>query len=161
MKWQIALGVAASIVLTGCGSTKLVTTTETQTQTTSTTVTTTETHVHVKIKRGPPITTTQTTTHTLTASSPAYEPSSSGQSFSGNGEENIGTVHVRQDSELYWSCPSCGGDNFTIENSDGDSDIAVNALGPTSGKTFIDAGTYHDVTVNTEGGDWTLSIHPG
>jgi hypothetical protein len=98
MKRAIALTAIAAGALSGCGATKYVTTTATQT--TSTTVTSTTTRTKIRIRRGPPITTTETTTHTITASSPAYQPSSSGQSFSGADTENVGTIHVRQGSEL-------------------------------------------------------------
>jgi hypothetical protein len=158
MKRLIAVLVGAA-ALVGCGSTKYVTTTDTQTTSTTLTSTTTRTKIHVK--RGPPITTTETTTHTITASSPAFEPSSHGQAFSGDGAYNIGTIHVHDDSELYWSCSSCADQNFQMSNSDPNVNITVNALGPTSGKTFLDAGDYHDVTVNTEGGAWAITINPG
>jgi hypothetical protein len=83
-------------------------------------------------------------------------------SFSGNGGENIGTINVSQPSELEWSCPSCAGDNFAISNSANDANqIDVNALGPTSGQTYVDPGSYHDVEINTEGGAWTINIVPG
>jgi hypothetical protein len=160
MKWTIGLAALLTGALAaGCGSTKLVTTTLTHTRTSSTTVTSTTTHTKIRIKRGPPITTTETTTHTITASSPAYEPSSSGQSFSGADTENLGTIRVKHGSELYWSCDGCSDSNFIINNSDLNS-IEVNSLDATSGKTYVDAGTYHDVTIEGTG-SWSVSIHPG
>jgi hypothetical protein len=159
MKRAIALTAIAAGALNGCGATKYVTTTATQT--TSTTVTSTTTRTKVRIRRGPPITTTETTTHTITASSPAYQPNSSGQSFSWADTENIGTIHVRQGSELYWSCAGCSAANFIVNNSGGDpGTIAVNSLDATSGKTYVDQGAYHDVTVEGSG-PWSFSIHPG
>ena len=160
MKRTIALAALPIVALAvaACGATKYVTTTATQT--TSTTVTSTTTHTKVRVKRGPPITTTETTTNTITASSPAYQPSSSGQSFSGADSENMGTIHVHQPSELYWSCAGCASSNFIVNNSDASLTITVNSLNATSGKTYLDAGTYHDVTVEGSG-PWTVSIHPG
>lgn len=156
----VAVGALSACVIGGCGATKYLTTT--QTQTASTTVTTTTTTTHVVVHRGPPITTTKTDTDTITASSPAFAPDSSGQRFSGTGEENIGPITVHASSELHWSCPSCSGANFVIENSPNDaSSIAVNALDQASGQTYVDAGSYNDVTINTEGGAWTLTINPG
>jgi hypothetical protein len=163
MKRSIGLAALATtgILVAGCGSTKVVTTTETHTHThtTSTTVTSTTTQTRIHIKRGAPITTTETTIHTITASSPAYEPSSTGQDFSGADTENLGTIHIQHSSELYWSCPGCSDSNFII-NVDGLNDIAVNSLDATTGKTFVDAGTYHDTTIEGTGA-WTLSFHPG
>jgi hypothetical protein len=157
----VSLVAIGACVLAGCGATKYITATETQT--TSTTVTTTTTTTHTVVHRGPPITTTTTTTDTITASSPAFAPTSKGQAFSGTGTENIGPVTVHAPSELHWSCSSCGGANFVIESTPaGDaSPIAVNALDQTSGQTYVDAGTYNDVTINTEGGAWSITINPG
>lgn len=39
--------------------------------------------------------------------------------------------------------------------------IGVNGLDQTSGQTVLDAGTYTDVTINTEGQGWTITIDPG
>ena len=84
------------------------------------------------------------------------------QVLKGVGTENIGTIKVPTDSTLRWSCPSCAGVNFIIDNdfNDGD-DITVNGLNQTSGKTVIDAGAYHKVQIITEGQAWTLTITPG
>jgi len=156
----VPLAMVGACALAGCGATKYITTT--QTQTTSTTVTTTTTTTHTVVHRGPPITTTTTATDTITASSPAFAPTSSGQAFSGTGTENLGPITVHAASELRWSCSSCGAGNFVINNSADDaSSIAVNALDQTSGQTYVDAGTYNDVTIETEGGAWTITIHPG
>jgi len=83
------------------------------------------------------------------------------QTFRGNGSENLGTIDVPTQSTLRWRCQSCANSNFVITNSFNDpGTIDVNALGPTSGKTAMDAGTYHDVSVNTEGRGWTITIAP-
>ena len=84
------------------------------------------------------------------------------QVFKGTGSENIGTINVAADSTLHWSCPSCKHDNFQIFNKvTDDSQIGVNGLNQTSGKTVVDADLYHDVDINTEGGAWTIKIVPG
>ncbi len=98
-------------------------------------------------------------TQTTTSPSPS---ASKPQTFSGAGSENIGTITVPASSTLAWSCASCGSGNFIINNSiNDDSQIGVNALDQTSGKTVIDAGTYTDVAINTEGQDWTITLTPG
>jgi hypothetical protein len=94
---------------------------------------------------------------TTVASKPAAKP----QTFRGVGTENVGTITVSVDSTLRWSCPSCGNANFQILNSDAGSDIAVNGLDQTSGKTLVTEGSYHKVTINTEGGAWAFTITPG
>lgn len=83
------------------------------------------------------------------------------QTFRGDGTQNIGTIAVPVDSVLHWSCPSCGSSNFIVQNSDITTDINVNGLNQKSGKTVVDAGTYHNVTINTEGSQWTIRIVPG
>jgi hypothetical protein len=92
-----------------------------------------------------------------TAAPPAHP-----QTFTGTGTENIGTINVAVASTLHWSCPSCGADNFQVFNSANDSGlIGVNGLDQTGGQTVLDAGTYTDVTINTEGQGWTITIDPG
>lgn len=115
------------------------------------------------------VTHTNTVTKTVTAaappsttSAPAVGGPADGHVFHGNGGQSIGTINVSAPSTLRWSCPSCAGDNFAVTNSPSDSgSIFVNALGPTSGSTSVDPGVYHDVSVDTEGGDWTIVISPG
>lgn len=111
------------------------------------------------------VTVTGTQSAAQSASTPAVpaptQPAAQPQTFSGVGTENVGTITVASDSTLSWSCPSCGSANYQILNSDVDSSIAVNGLDETSGTTVIPAGTYHDVTVNTEGENWTFTITPG
>jgi hypothetical protein len=108
------------------------------------------------------VTDTVTASATPTAAAAAPAPTGGGQHFSGTGTQNIGTVNVSQQSTLRWSCPSCASSNFQIFNSANDgSPIPVNGLNQTGGQTVIDAGAYHDVTVNTEGQGWTITINPG
>lgn len=97
-----------------------------------------------------------TTTQSVSASTPEPGP------FSGQGDENLGTVRVPDNTVLNWSCPSCAGsngDNFIVDNSPGDGAlIDVNSLDQGSGQTVVDGGVYHDVSVTTEGSAWTLTF---
>ena len=162
MRARFAVASVALLALAGCGATKTIT--DTTTTTTSLTFASTSTQVSVSTVRVAATTITSTTTTSITSTKVSTttalpHPTSS---FSGNGSENIGTVNVSQPSELKWSCPSCTSDNFQIGNNPNDSSqITVNALGPTSGQTYLDPGTYHDVSINTEGGAWTINIVPG
>lgn len=109
----------------------------------------------------PALVTTPTTTHS-TASKPAPAPAAKPQTFTGTGTENLGTINVPVQSTLHWSCPSCGSANFVISNNINDNNqLTVNDLNVTSGKTAVDAGTYSDVQVLTEGQAWTITISPG
>jgi len=130
--------VAAGVSACGGGSTATVTTTVTSAATTSSS--------------------TASTASRAATSTAAAVP----QSFSGDGSENLGTITVPESSTLTWSCATCGSGNFIINNDTSDSSqIAVNALDQTSGLTVIDAGTYHDVSINTEGQNWSISITSG
>jgi hypothetical protein len=83
---------------------------------------------------------------------------------SGQGAENLGTITVPAHTVLEWSCSTSATDNGNVIVGNNPSDpkqIDVNALGQASGQTVVDAGTYHDVTINTEGDAWTLTFaHP-
>lgn len=103
-----------------------------------------------------------TGTGTAAGTSSTDSPPAQPQTFKGVGTENIGTIDVSVQSTLHWSCSSCANDNFIVSNSFNDSGtIDVNSDGPTSGQTVVDAGTYHDVSINTEGEAWTITIDPG
>ncbi len=114
------------------------------------------------------VSSTSTVTNTATgpasstsSSSTAQVPAAKPQTFTGTGTENLGTINVPVSSELVWSCPTCGNANFQIFNNSSDtSHIAVNALDQTSGQTYVDSGTYSDVTINTEGQGWSFTITP-
>ncbi len=81
------------------------------------------------------------------------------QKFHGDGQKNLGTIVVPDDSTISWKCPSCGSTNFSIHNaSSDDSNIPTNALNQTRGVDPISAGTYHTVVVDTTGGPWTVAI---
>lgn len=103
-----------------------------------------------------------TTSTPAGASQPPAAPSVAPQRFAGTGAENIGTINVPTQSTLHWSCATCSGGNFIIDNSaTDDGQISVNSLNQTHGVTVIDAGTYHDVSINTEGQHWSISIRAG
>ncbi len=168
--WK-ALAVAVVTFLLGVG---IGAAGKTKTQTQTTTVVDNNTVLQTVTARAPSADAVRTVTvakiqvRTVTAASSGSTNSGSGssgggaQTFHGDGSENIGTVNVASQSTLHWSCPSCANDNFAVTNSANDSGlIDVNALGPTSGQTVVDAGTYHDVSINTEGGVWTITITPG
>jgi hypothetical protein len=104
-----------------------------------------------------PVSSNSQTVSAAAAAKPAPKP----QTFRGVGTENLGTITASVDSTLRWSCPSCGSANFQILTSDVGKDIAVNGLDQTSGQTVVTAGSYHGVTINTEGGSWALRIAPG
>ena len=111
--------------------------------------------------KSPALVTTPTTT-TATATKPAPAPTAKAQTFTGAGTENLGTINVPVQSTLHWRCPSCGSDNFVINNSfNDDNQLTVNDLNETSGQTAVDSGTYTDVQVLTEGQAWTVTITPG
>jgi hypothetical protein len=122
-----------------------------------------------KVVQAPPKVITQVQTKTVTVQAPTPAPSSTpapsapagGQTFHGTDTENIGTIHVPVDSTLTWSDSGAASDNFIINNSyDDGSQIGVNSLDQTSGKTVISAGDYHGVQV-MGAGDWTFTITPG
>lgn len=142
--------VAAAMALAGCGSTKLVTTTayQTATETTTAVITNTDTVTHVRrLSSIPPVTTTQTTTQTITT---APQPTSS---FSGNGGENLGTLHIRSDSTIHWT-----DDGGLFAFSDSTDGIFVNSEG-SGGTSEVASGTYTGVSVNASG-NWTIQIVP-
>jgi hypothetical protein len=84
------------------------------------------------------------------------------QTFTGNANENVGSIKVSDPSTLSWQCASCGTGNFIIDNNNNDtSQLEVNALDQTSGSTYVDPGTYTDVSITTEGQAWSFTITPG
>jgi predicted RNA-binding Zn-ribbon protein involved in translation (DUF1610 family) len=83
------------------------------------------------------------------------------QTFSGTGQKSLGTIIIPTDTVVSWSCPSCGNDNFIINNADSDSNsFATNGLDQTSGVDPIAAGTYHTVVIDTTSGPWSITIAP-
>lgn len=133
---------AAAIGLAACGSS----TTTTSSTTITHTATDTLTHT-VKLSSIPPVTTTTTVTTTVTT---LPVPSSS---FSGNGGENLPTIHVSQPSLLQWTND---GSLFSITSPS--DEIFVNSQG-SSGSSQVQPGTYTGVSVNADG-NWTIKIVP-
>lgn len=57
---------------------------------------------------------------------------------------------------LTWSAPEGADSNFILSTRQ---DIPINALGPTSGKSFLEKGRYTDVSIIATG-PWTITITP-
>lgn len=148
MRRVAPLGLTIVLGLVGCGGTKIVTTTTTNTATLSLTNTTTQSYTVTKYRQQAP---TVTVVHTTTSTVPASV--GAGLSFSGNGGESLGTIHVPTDSVLEWTND---GGVFTVQ--DTTDAIFVNSQG-SSGRSSVSAGTYHDVAVNAVG-NWTIHIVP-
>jgi hypothetical protein len=153
------LAAAAVLVLgfaSGCGSTQ--TKTVVQMQTVTTTVTVTQ-PAKANVKT---VTSTVTTTAPQPSTSSSATPGSSGgHSYNGDGQQQVGTITVVQDSTLRWTCGgSCT--LFSIDNdpTDGNSINLSSYSGAHSGETNISAGDYHKVQVITNG-TWTFTISPG
>ena len=92
-----------------------------------------------------PATTTQTT--------PAAP-----QTFTGNGTENLGTIHVPTDSKLTWQCSGCS--IMTIAGAPASvTDLnAIDVLSyASSGQSEVAADTYPNVQVGSDG-SWTITI---
>lgn len=157
MKWGAALvlGLLAAVVVGGCGSTKIVTHTVSTTDTTTTTTTDTQTQTIARTTVTQPArTVTQTVTHTQTnVITTLPHPT---RSFSGNGGENIGTLHVPQNSTIKWTND---GSLFTVNIVNGGGVYSINSQG-SSGTSVLPAGTYPNVGVNAIG-NWTIQILPG
>jgi hypothetical protein len=58
------------------------------------------------------------------------------------------------DSDVFWSCPGCGGSAFVMSTNKG---IPVNSLGPTAGRSFLERGRYRRVSI-TAIGAWRITI---
>jgi hypothetical protein len=78
--------------------------------------------------------------------------SEGGQSFSGNGGENLGTISVEKESTLEWTND---GALFQIITSE---DLPVNSQAH-SGTTVLEPGTYQHFQINAIG-NWTIKIVP-
>lgn len=90
------------------------------------------------------------------------------KTYTGEGQQSLGTIVVPVSSTLTWECPSCAtaqegiGANFIVENAGSDGkDLGVNGLKQTHGVSPIEPGRYHTVVVNTQAGAWTIHIAPG
>jgi hypothetical protein len=84
-----------------------------------------------------------------------------GLTFSGSGTQNLGPITVPVNSALVWSCPSCATGFFAVVSDINGSNhgIALDANGQPSGQTYVDAGTYENVQVETEG-TWAFTFAP-
>jgi hypothetical protein len=84
------------------------------------------------------------------SSQPADAP---GQSFSGNGSKNLGTIHVGRDSVLEWTND---GPYFGVN--DANFEIFINSEAH-AGDSVVEAGTYRKVEVGAAG-NWTIELRP-
>jgi hypothetical protein len=148
MKWgaALALGLLTAAVVGGCGSTRTVSTTDT-TYVTATVTNPTKTIARTTVTQ-PARTVTQTTTETQTQVVTRLPTPT--RSFSGNGGENLGTIHVSQNSTVRWTND---GALFQILA------FGINSQGH-SGTSALSSGSYPNVEVNALG-NWTIQILPG
>ena len=95
----------------------------------------------------------ETTTVTVRASKPKPKPKpqGSGQTFSGNGMKNLGTLTIEDNSTLRWT-----NDGMLFQIFTGGADVWANSQAH-SGDTALDSGTYTSVKVNAIG-NWTMRI---
>jgi hypothetical protein len=68
--------------------------------------------------------------------------------------QNARPFRLATDSDVFWSCPGCGGSNFVMSTDKG---IPVNSLGPTGGRSFLERGRYRRVSI-TAIGAWRITI---
>jgi hypothetical protein len=107
-------------------------------------------------RKAKPRTVTRTSTVTTTVA-----PSSTGQTFSGNGDSTLPPLTIPANGVVvHWTAqPDQFGDNsFLVSSSTGDANFVEfdNGDGATSGSSFIPAGTYtFEVTASAA---WTLSF---
>lgn len=109
-------------------------------------------------RRARPHTTTLTRTSTVTVT---VAPSSTGQSFSGNGSATLAPMTIPANGVVvHWTAqPDSLGDNFfSVSSSPNDANFVEfdNGSGATSGSSFVPAGTYtFEVSASST---WTLSF---
>jgi hypothetical protein len=102
-----------------------------------------------------------TNTVTRVVQAPAATPSGptggggGGNSFSGNGYQNFGTITVPSDSTLSWQCTCSSMDITSDPNGDGNN-ISVSSQNA-SGQSAVPAGAYNNVQVNADG-PYTITI---
>lgn len=78
---------------------------------------------------------------------PASEEKWESKKYTGNGGKNFGKIVVPEDAVLKWKCDGCGDDSEFYLSSDYNDDgnmIDIDQTG-TSGESFVEAGTYHNV----------------
>jgi hypothetical protein len=91
---------------------------------------------------------------TITMSPAPKRPVRGSYVLTGVGGQNLAPFTLMHDSDVTWSCAGCRGSNFVLSTAQ---DIPVNALGPTSGKSFLEKGRYTRVSV-TATGPWKIVI---
>jgi hypothetical protein len=160
----IGAGAGVAVGLTANGTSKAKTVTAPAQTIVHTVAGPTKTITHVNTVAGPTKTVTVAATRTVQAAAPApsAQPSGptggggNGNTFSGNGSQNLGTINVPSDSTLYWECDSCSSMDISSQtNSDGNS-ISVSSTA-TSGQSPISAGTYDNVQVTADAA-FTIAI---
>ncbi len=72
----------------------------------------------------------------------------------GTDSQNLRPFTLSRDSNIVWRCPGCTDSNFIFSTNQ---DIPVNALGPTSGRSFLKKGRYTRVSVSGSGA-WTITL---
>jgi hypothetical protein len=159
----------AALLIAGCGGSSHSSSSSEQASASSTTTsgstssetTTTSSAATTKRKRKRTQKTQSTTSHTITASTsappkpPKHLPAP--LIYTGSGTRSVGDIKIHYASYLDWKCAgTCA--PFQINNSLTDAAaINVDAGGPGSGTVVVQPGTYHKVTVTTDG-DWTLTV---
>ena len=116
-----------------------------------------------KVVHAPPRTITRTVTvhDAAAAAKPASAPagSSHGQTFTGNGSQSLGTIHVASDSTLRWTCSSCTETGMLILGTGTEfNDMSIDQTA-TSGESQVSADTYTGVKVDADG-PFTITITP-
>jgi hypothetical protein len=102
-----------------------------------------------------------TNTVTRVVQAPAASPSGptggggGGNTFSGNGDQNFGTITVPSDSTLFWQC-NCSTINITSQTNGDGNNISVSSQ-DNSGQTSVSAGSYDNVQVSSDG-SYTFAI---
>jgi hypothetical protein len=148
----LAAGVAGLFVGAGIGAAgHTATKTSTEMSTVTDTVTNTQTETVDKVK-----TVHDKAPAAPVAATPSDTGSGSGNSYSGSGEKNIGTLNVPTDSVLKWRA---GGGYFAINNDVDDTDTIDVMSEAGSGSTTVAAGTYHKVDILAVG-DWSFTLVP-
>ena len=126
-------GGGAALVLLGAGAAFAVGTLGTTATTTTDTGSATSTAANTTAASP----TTDSTATNNTSTSPTTDSTATNntstshavQKFHGDGQKNLGTILVPDDSTISWNCPSCENTNFIIHNaSSDDGTIPTNAL---------------------------------
>lgn len=148
--YALAAGVAAVCALAGCGTTKTITKTVAETRTVTSTRTMTKLRTRTRTRtRIVHVTATVTRQEAAAAAAESEGPGN----YSGNGQKNLGTIVVAQNSTIEWTDDS---EDFGVVSELGRIAISSEAK---SGSSYVAAGTYSEVTVIASG-NWTIKIVP-